>query len=62
VELFDPNGVSNRMLRSLSSPNYYPVAREAGRYYQWGYYGAPSAMTQNGKNLFTNLVFGTLVP
>ncbi|MCL5105068.1 MAG: S8 family serine peptidase [Armatimonadetes bacterium] len=62
VELYDPNGVSERMLRSLTLANYYPVAREAGRYYQWGYYGPPSAMTQAGRNLFTNLVFRTLVP
>ncbi|MBI2841865.1 MAG: S8 family serine peptidase [Armatimonadetes bacterium] len=60
--LHDPNGASNRMLRELSDANHYLLASEAGRFYQWGFYGSPTAMTANGRKLFVNLVYGTVAP
>lgn len=62
VMLYDPNGTSQRMLRLPSSSGYFPVAGEAGRFYQWGYSASPLSMTQVGKNLFTNLVFEAVRP
>jgi serine protease AprX len=60
--LYDPNGVSQRMIQLPGNPDYFPLASEAGRFYQWGYSGTPQTMTQTGRNLFTNMVFSTVRP
>ncbi len=62
VALHDPAGASQRILQHPSAPAYFPVASEAGRFYQWGYAGPPSLMSTTGRNLFTNLVFRAARP
>jgi hypothetical protein len=58
-ELFAPNHVDEvlRIGRAASSTNYFPLAEEAGRYFMWGYYGAPQNMTTTGEDLFVNVVW-----
>jgi hypothetical protein len=35
--------------------NHYPIVQQ-NRYVLWGFDGSPSSMTQDGKNLFTNII------
>ncbi|MCL5105639.1 MAG: tandem-95 repeat protein [Armatimonadetes bacterium] len=60
--LYDPNGAVTHMIREYGDATHYPVAREANRFYMWGYAGSPSTMTGWGRNLFVNLIFRTLKP
>jgi len=60
--LYDQDAYSNHILRAVDLQNYYPLASEGGRFYQWGYFGSPTYMTDTGKKFFINLVFGTLKP
>lgn len=59
VGLHDPDGLTTRLLRHRTNQSYFPLASEGGRFYQWGFYGAPAQMTELGRRLFTNLVFST---
>lgn len=59
--LYDPDLVTIHMLRHTSLTTYHYIVRE-GTFYMWGFYGAPSAMTQTGRDLFTNLVFRAVRP
>ncbi|MGQ9455457.1 MAG: Ig-like domain-containing protein [Armatimonadota bacterium] len=59
VGLYDPNGITTRLLRHRTYQSYFPVASEGGLFYQWGFYEAPNKMTELGRRLFTNLVFST---
>jgi hypothetical protein len=68
VNLFDPSrsyvlplgqnppGVA----RAAAQANAYPLAQQAGRYFMWGFGGAPAAMTQDGRQLFINAVWAQL--
>ncbi|OFX14913.1 MAG: hypothetical protein A2Z18_08460 [Armatimonadetes bacterium RBG_16_58_9] len=58
--LHDPDGVTDRMLRHFSLSNYYPLASEIDRFYQWGFYGSPAGMTGYGRQIFVNLLYSTL--
>ena len=60
--VYDPDNTVTHMLRDLGDTTHYPVAREANRFYMWGFTGSPSTMTGWGKNLFVNLIFRTLRP
>ncbi|MGC8863891.1 MAG: Ig-like domain-containing protein, partial [Armatimonadota bacterium] len=60
VSLYDPTGATNRLLREDDDQNHFPVSSELGRFYQWGFYGAPDKMTDVGRKLFVNLVFSTV--
>jgi len=60
--LHDPEGMSQRILQHTTLPKYFPVASEAGRFYQWGYSGPPSVMSTTAQRLFTNLVFRAATP
>jgi len=44
-----------------SSTDYYPLIREAERYFLWGFEGAPSAMTGKGQRVLVN-VLEALIP
>ncbi len=43
------------------SPEYYPLIREAERYFLWGFDGLPSAMTGKGQRILVN-VLEALIP
>lgn len=58
--LYDPEGVTKRMLRQYDDQTHYVLASELDRFYQWGFYGAPNTMTKLGAQLFVNLVFGAV--
>lgn len=60
VALYDPEGVTNRMLRQYNDQTHYVLASEQDRFYQWGFYGSPSIMTKAGTQLFVNLVYSTV--
>lgn len=60
VALYDPDGVTNQMLRQYDNATHYVLASELDRFYQWGFHGNPSIMTTNGRSLFVNLVYSTV--
>ncbi len=36
--------------------SYYPLVREAKRYFLWGFSGTPSAMSNKGDQLLVNVI------
>ncbi|MDH7601633.1 MAG: hypothetical protein QHI38_05735, partial [Armatimonadota bacterium] len=60
VGVHDPQGVSTRLLMYGKNENYFPLCKEASRFYQWGFYDSPQRMTDLGRKLFVNLVFSTV--
>jgi hypothetical protein len=42
--------------READAPDHYPIAIEDDRYLLWGFAGSPGSMTQDGKDLFINVI------
>lgn len=62
VILYDPGGTSTRILGASGFPNYYPVASEQNRFYQWGFEGTAAQLTGWGRQLFVNLIYRSVRP
>lgn len=62
ASLNDPGGATLRMLRQYGDGTHFVLAGEGSRFYQWGFYGQPDKMTEQGKQLFVNLVFRSVRP
>ena len=60
--VYDPTGVTYQMLREFGDDNHYVLAGEQDRFYQWGFYGAPAAMTGWGEKVFVNLIYRSVRP
>lgn len=57
----DPGGATIHMLRQYTDGSRYVLAGE-DRFYQWGFYGQPDKMTEDGRRLFVNLIYRTVRP
>lgn len=49
-------------LRNPITATRYSLVSEDAKYYLWGFSGRPSVMTQDGLDLFVNLVFRSVLP